>query len=48
MADNAVADGAQTVAPTQSGAGEGQSAGGSILAELEASEPKADAGSSPE
>ena len=36
MAENAVADGAQTVAPTQSGAGEGQSAGGSILAELEA------------
>ncbi len=48
MADNAVADGAQTVAPPTAGAGEGQSAGGSILAELEASEPKADAGSSPD
>ncbi len=48
MADNAVADGAQTVAPPTAGAGEGQSAGGSILAELEAPEPKADAGSSPD
>jgi len=48
MANNAVADGAQTVAPPTAGAGEGQSAGGSILAELEASEPKADAGSSPD
>jgi len=48
MADNAVADGAQTVAPPTAGAGEGQSAGGSILAELEATEPKADAGSSPD
>lgn len=43
MAENAVADGAQTVAPAQPGAGEGQSAGGSVLAELEAPEPKADA-----
>lgn len=48
MAYNAVADGAQTVAPPTAGAGEGQSAGGSILAELEAPEPKADAGSSPD
>lgn len=48
MADNAVADGARTVAPPTAGAGEGQSAGGSILAELEAPEPKADAGSSPD
>lgn len=43
MAENAVADGAQTVAPSEgTGAGEGQSAGGSILAELEAPEPKSD------
>ena len=41
MAENAVADGAQTVAPSAgTGAGEGQSAGGSILAELEADTPK--------
>lgn len=44
MAENAVADGAQTVAPAAgSGAGDVQSAGGSILAELEAETPKADA-----
>ena len=36
MAENAVADSAQTVAPATPGAGEGQSAGGSVLAELEA------------
>lgn len=42
MADNAVADGAQTVAPSEgTGAGDVQSAGGSILAELEAPEPTA-------
>ena len=42
MTDNAVADGAQTVAPSSgTGAGEGQSAGGSILAELEADTPQA-------
>jgi hypothetical protein len=42
MAENAVADGAPTVAPSAgTGAGEGQSAGGSILAELEADTPKA-------
>ena len=42
MVDNAVADGAQTVAPSEgTGAGEGQSAGGSILAELEADAPQA-------
>jgi hypothetical protein len=40
MAENAVADGTPTVAPATPGAGEGQSAGGSILAELEA-EPQA-------
>lgn len=45
MAENAVADGAQTVAPTQSGAGDVQSAGGSVLAELEADTQQADAGS---
>ena len=49
MAETAVADGAQTVAPSEgTGAGDGQSAGGSILAELEAPEPKADAGSTPD
>jgi hypothetical protein len=40
MAENAVADGAQTVAPPTAGAGEGQSAGGSVLAELEADDAK--------
>jgi len=48
MAENAVADGAQTVAPPTAGAGEGQSAGGSVLAELEADTPQADAGSTPD
>ena len=49
MAENAVADGAQTVAPSAgTGAGEGQSAGGSILAELEADTPQAAAGSTPD
>lgn len=48
MSENAVAEGAQTVAPTQSGAGEGQSAGGGILAELEASEPQAAEQSAPD
>lgn len=47
MAENAVADGAQTVAPPAgAGAGEGQSAGGGILAELEADQGPA-AGSEP-
>lgn len=41
MSENAVADGAQTVAPPTAGAGEGQSAGGSVLAELEAETPQA-------
>ena len=42
MAVNAVADGAQTVAPAAgSGAGDVQSAGGSVLAELEADTPQA-------
>ena len=49
MAENAVADGAQTVAPSAgTGAGEGQSAGGSVLAELEAETPKADTGLVPD
>lgn len=43
MAENAVADGAQTVAPVQPGAGDVQSAGGGILAELEAPETKPEA-----
>jgi cytochrome c556 len=48
MAENAVVDGAQTVAPPTAGAGEGQSTGGSVLAELEADTPQADAGSTPD
>lgn len=49
MADNAVADGAQTVAPAEgSGAGDVQSAGGSVLAELEADTPKASPEASPD
>lgn len=49
MVENAVADGAQTVAPSAgTGAGAGQSAGGSVLAELEADTPQADAGSTPD
>ena len=49
MVDNAVADGAQTVAPSAgTGAGEGQSAGGSVLAELEADTPQASPEASPD
>lgn len=49
MVENAVADGAPVVAPSSgTGASEGQSAGGSVLAELEADTPQADAGSTPD
>lgn len=49
MAENAVADGAQTVAPAETqGAGDVQSAGGGILAELEADDASTQAGTTPD
>lgn len=48
VVENANVDSAPTVAPPTAGAGEGQSAGGSVLAELEADAPQAPVEASPD